>query len=723
MSVDLDWDAIKRAALADLRGETEGPQTDEIRQELLTSPEAAHIAPGDATGAGGNVVALRPFIDRARDVLRLLPTARLFPLKPGVNGGRGGYLVRSWNHEASRNDAQLRAWSDRHPNANIGVCDVVAIDVDTKKGRSGETSFEALGLPPDAIESAVIVRTPSGGRHYVWSIPEGADPTSFRSLNGWDSNDGSSGANTGLDLKVGSTGYVAALGSVTERGRYELVSPPDRIAGPCPNVVFNLITKRMPKEKAKAGQVAAGAVIDDPAMIEKMTAYLKNDAPEFAEGTRNATAYTIACRLKDHGLSEGETLALVEEHWNLDPDFSEEIEGVVASAYGGNSQNKVGSRHPGCFSPALEFGGVNMGMFEEMQQPEHKARKRSKWLYRHGDELSSDTKWLIYGRFPLIGTAMIVGPSGAGKTFLAADLCRAVATGEAFLGERPDDRGGAVLLAAEGVSGLPDRLYVLGDKATPLPIFGATVSNLRSKEEQQRVEALLDDAAKEFLEGFGVPLRLINLDTLAQSGLLSDENSNAECSEAVKFLERLASRYKCLVVAVHHPPKHGTGARGGYALHCGFDTVVEIFRKAKDRERFVECTKGRDVPEGDWGSFVLDLVSLGADGRGRPRTTMRIVPGAAKRSDKVLTFIDSAAVDAIIEAAGDKQWRKDWQARETSIIDLIAGCADLDSTTTTGRKMAKDYLDAMLESGTLMEGVDRIGRKKRPVVFVPPHSP
>src|SRR6185312_1220752 len=142
-------------------------------------------------------------------------------------------------------------------------------------------------------------------------------------------------------------------------------------------------------------------------------------------------------------------------------------------------------------------------------------RAKGKWLYRHGDKVSHTMRWLLYRRLPLVGTAMIVGPSGGGKTFFLADLARAIAKGEAFFGEEPDERGGIALLAAEGVAGVPGRLSVLGDD--PLPIWATSVTGLRAREEQRRICELLDEAQADCATQFRQPLRLIGIDTLAAS--------------------------------------------------------------------------------------------------------------------------------------------------------------------------------------------------------------
>ncbi|RPE78959.1 MULTISPECIES: bifunctional DNA primase/polymerase [unclassified Frondihabitans] len=115
---------------------------------------------------------LAPFLRRA---LPLLDGGyHVFPLAPGtkvpIKGSAG-------LKEATTDEAQVRAWADRYPNANVGVATghgliVVDIDVRDKHGNPvpGEANWSKRthGLP---IGPPVEVTTPTGGRHLIWRGP------------------------------------------------------------------------------------------------------------------------------------------------------------------------------------------------------------------------------------------------------------------------------------------------------------------------------------------------------------------------------------------------------------------------------------------------------------------------------------------------------------------------------------------------------------------------
>jgi hypothetical protein len=132
---------------------------------------------------------------------------------------------------------------------------------------------------------------------------------------------------------------------------------------------------------------------------------------------------------------------------------------------------------------------------------------------------------------------------------------------------------------------------------------------------------------------------------------LQDENNNSECGAAVKALEALALRFNCLVLVIHHPPKNGTGARGGGALHAGFDVVLEVAHEKGQEIRYLECTKAREGRTGAWGSFTLTSITVGFDRRGRARTTCEVSMGSKPRIITGKVPSKFGAFEAAIETA------------------------------------------------------------------------
>lgn len=129
----------------------------------------------------------------------------VFPLKPLAKVP----LTKRGFKDASKEPATVRAWWAKWPNANIGIATgsvsgLVVLDVDTKGAVNG---FDALKAFP-ALPETMQVDTPSGGRHYYFSLPDGLIVRNSAGKLG-----------PGLDVR-GEGGYVAAPPSATPAGVY-----------------------------------------------------------------------------------------------------------------------------------------------------------------------------------------------------------------------------------------------------------------------------------------------------------------------------------------------------------------------------------------------------------------------------------------------------------------------------------------------------------------------
>lgn len=515
-------------------------------------------------------------------------SARGFRVFPVIAGDKRP-AIKDYATYATTDAAQITKWWVKNPEYNVGVhCrDLCVIDVDVKGGKPGLANFFDLDIESDTL----AVKTPSGGWHYYYTATN---------------TDNSAGRlDAGLDTRS-HHGYVLAPGSETPEGRYTLENDAPLLA--LPSQVFD----RLVISKERAERVSLVAEDSDTSYaIAKQ--WLEAHAPLAIEGVSgDHTTYGVACKLRDFGVSELSALDMLLEHWNgrCSPPWDEDaLRAKVANAYE-YAQNPAGAA-----APEVEFAGVEM--------PPEPPRKKSKWIDA-GAPINLNQQWLFYERLPRVGTALLVAPSGAGKTFLTARLASCLAKGEEFFKVKPDEECAALILSGEGVGGMANRLHVLGGE---MPVSAMAVSTLGDAASLRDAVADITEKAKELKAKYGKRLGMIVIDTLASVGLLADENSNTDCARAVKALELISTALDCLVVVTHHPPKNGTGARGGSALHAGFDTVFEIFFDEKNPVRYVECTKGRDAPTGKWGSFTLHRHVLGVDHLMREVTTCTVTMG------------------------------------------------------------------------------------------------
>jgi hypothetical protein len=510
----------------------------------------------------------------------------VFPLREG-----GKKPWRSdWQRLATTDPERIRRLWGRHE-YNVGVLATgIVVDIDDKNGKTGSIDWEVLGFDDDTL----TVQTPSGGRHlYYRSDDATGQPNLTDSIN----------------IRAAGLGYVIAPGSVVGGKPYTLLRDRPVADAPEPLVLHCQRRKKFDRERH-------AVALDTDEAFAQARDYLagRHGSPE---GNRDNWTYVTACEVIDKGLSADACFdVLIEwnEEKNTPPLGEEEVRRIANSAW------RSRLLPPGIASFEVEFGDVHI-------PPVEVKPRRPKFLWLGDKSLDLSQQWLMYNRFPRVGTAAIVGPSNGGKTFLALDLGACLGAGTEWLGQATEERVGTVLLTAEGIGGLPARMAGYDD---PGPVVATTVKLI--KDNPKEVTATLEEAA-ELIRAKGVRLGLIVIDTITAAGLLENENDNSEIGRALNYLEQMAMAFQCLVMVTHHPPKVGTGLRGGGAMHGGFDVVVEIFQQGN--QRFVECSKNRDGPTGPWGSFVLTPHVIQPDftGKGRDITTQRVIYGTEQRVD------------------------------------------------------------------------------------------
>lgn len=560
--------------------------------------------------------------------------ARGYKVFPCVEGGKEPKVKAFYEVATSDPEVVAAMWTDEvtgWPQPwNIGVdcSDMIVVDIDMKNGVDGMASYLALDLPLDTF----MVRTPSGGYHAFFSGP----PKSLSV--------GKLGP--GLDIRS-YHGYVLGVGSEVNGGLYVLDNDAPRAAAPA-----QLIQKLdEPRERNGA---AAATELDSEFAIARAAKYLCEEAPIAVEGAGgDMLTFRVACIVKDMGLSAEGALDVMAEHWNdrcAPPWELDELRQKVENAF------LYALSAAGGQSPAVDFGGVG-----EIPEPRYiKPEPTDRRWQQHGDLLNLDATWLFYEMLPQTGVAVLSGPSQGGKTFVLMHLARALATNKSFFGTTPDERGGSILLTGEGRRSVLARMEALGEEDR-LPIVSGDIDNLALPGALDALAVDLRAKMDAMQEEFGVPVRMIAIDTLSASGLLKDENDNSEAGIAMKALSKLSEALNALIVVTHHPPKDGRGQRGAGAIFNDVDVVIEIIREKTNSIRELQITKARDAQQRSLGVFTLIPVRLGTDSRGRVVTschvsdappTERDVTKVPKHVETLIQSVEWALVDEGQEIEG-----------------------------------------------------------------------
>jgi hypothetical protein len=250
---------------------------------------------------------------------------RIFPLKPNDKTP----LNKGWQKAAA---ADATPWVNGET-YNIGmVADdkFLFVDVDMKHGVDGEASWAKLGI----AESQLQVRTPTGGRHIIYSLPEGENVANSAST-----------VADGVDIR-GNGGYVVAIGSEIGGVMYKPINMGAEIME-APEELIALCKKKKQNNTKRDTQVIT-LELNRPEYLVAATEYLQT-APVSIEGAGgDENAFMVAAQVRDMGVGETSCIDLMAEHWNFrcSPPWSpNELATKVRNAYA-YAQGKPGSGTP-----------------------------------------------------------------------------------------------------------------------------------------------------------------------------------------------------------------------------------------------------------------------------------------------------------------------------------------------------------------------------------------
>ena len=272
----------------------------------------------------------------------------IFPLEAGSKDATGCFFLepfastvdpkiiqRLWGSPDGAGQYKNIAWRTGKTPAS----DTILIDVDVKDGRRGvETLLGAArkaGLPIrndedgladlGALTGALVVRTASGGYHFVWSGAGQPDMSQRNAL--WREE---FGADCGIDVRA-RHGYAVGPGSVTEAGAYRIaLEPPGGRLGACPWWVAKrlipwaqgqrgglTVSGRNGSAVLRLGGALVGSGWEEATIAE---ARARIAGPDFeagiGEGARDNTGFRVAAWLRrEMAFDYDLTRALLDE-WN-----------------------------------------------------------------------------------------------------------------------------------------------------------------------------------------------------------------------------------------------------------------------------------------------------------------------------------------------------------------------------------------------------------------------
>lgn len=232
-------------------------------------------------------------------------------------------------------------------------------------------------------------------------------------------------------------------------------------------------------------------------------------------------------------------------------------------------------------------------------------------------------RWLVQGVVPAAALAALFGPSGSGKSFLAFDLCAAIAEGTEWFGRRVT-AAPVTYVCLEGEAGLGKRA-----KAWSIHRRRGLPDRMRFITQQLdlRQPGDIADLAAAVLAGGGRDGLLV-IDTLNRAAPGADENSSKDMGELIAGAKELQRHIGGVVLLVHHTGKDGSkGMRGHSSLYAALDTAIEVSRTNDRREWSV--AKSKDDADGARNAFRLHMVQVGDDDHGDPIASCIVRPDDA----------------------------------------------------------------------------------------------
>jgi hypothetical protein len=262
--------------------------------------------------------------------------------------------------------------------------------------------------------------------------------------------------------------------------------------------------------------------------------------------------------------------------------------------------------------------GDDIDALVHQQEPPRVTDMRYLLLTDENLSMLPPVQWLIKGVLPSQGIAVVFGPSGSGKSFLALDMLQSLALGRDWCGRRVKPCY-VTYLALEGEAGLAGRVDAYRSH------HGFTSPNIRYMVQPFRLRDA-DDINDLVLAiqaaGTG---DVVVLDTLSQATAGSDENDSKTMGLIVAAAKLLQEMIGGLVLLIHHTGKDANrGMRGHSSLHAALDCAIEVKRTGEHREWLV--AKSKDGEDGASHPFRLEKVLLGHDSDGDEITSCVVVP-------------------------------------------------------------------------------------------------
>lgn len=263
-------------------------------------------------------------------------------------------------------------------------------------------------------------------------------------------------------------------------------------------------------------------------------------------------------------------------------------------------ENEYGSDAERVAKTALEAGLRDQIESKRSKNPIYKRLITSKGLKN-----LPPAKWTIEGALLENSIAVLYGQPETGKSFLTIDLVGCLANKNQWQGRAIHSNRPCVYIAAEGTTGLPDRVAAWEEY---------NQMDMRDVSFYPRPIQVGDKEWDYFIEyAEDTKPGLTVIDTYAQtSAIVDEENSSTQANKYIRQLNRLKMATQGSVLVIHHTGRAGVTMRGSNALDGAADSII----KSEDGERYgtldVFITKLKEGVKSGIGTFRFKSVKSSA---------------------------------------------------------------------------------------------------------------
>lgn len=206
---------------------------------------------------------------------------------------------------------------------------------------------------------------------------------------------------------------------------------------------------------------------------------------------------------------------------------------------------------------------------------------------------------------------IFTGTSGSGKTWIASDLCIAIAQGSSWLGKTTLQKNVYIIDEESGKDRLIRRFRKLAAGREMFDIHNNTFSE-STKRIPIKAQTIrrADISKKQFVKDMRVKIITENIGFILIDALVDvtpgkNENDAKEMLPALLNLKQLVEETGVSIAVIHHAGKsEGSSSRGSSAIEGAVDAMFKITQDEKTGKITIESKKERDIKKIKIGAAI-----------------------------------------------------------------------------------------------------------------------